>query len=84
MASPTEGMNWILLGSTIVRKEDIRRVDVNTQFGIIYNVYLAHGPAIRIQRDDFGAEWLHQQYIAAREAASVLQGDTGATGSDTE
>ena len=75
-------VDWILLGSTIVRKEDIRRVDVSTQFGIIYNVYMTYGPTIRIQRDDVGAQWLHEQYLAAREAVSVSQVDTPL--SDTE
>ncbi len=71
------------MGSTIVRKDDIRRVDVSTQFGIIYNVYLTYGPMIRIQRDDFGAGWLHEQYLAAR-AATLTPAGSSMPESDTE
>lgn len=83
MAAAANSSEWILLGSTIVRKDDIRRVDVSTQFGIIYNVYITYGPMIRIQRDDFGAGWLHEQYLAAR-AATLTTAGSSTPESDTE
>ncbi len=81
-AAPDQRMDWILLGSTVVRKEDIRRVDVSTEFGLIFNVYVQYGPSIRIRQSDHGSQWLYEQYLAAREAVSSLQRDTPS--SDTE
>jgi hypothetical protein len=82
MAAVSPPSEWILLGSTVVRKEDIRRIDVSTEFGLIFNVYVQYGPSIRIRQSDHGSQWLYEQYLAAREAVSAPQRDTPS--SDTE
>lgn len=69
MASSEE---WILIGPTVVRKSDIRRIDVNAQFGLICQVYLAHGPVVRVTASDPGAGWLYAQYEAAKTTSEGL------------
>ena len=69
-SAPTD--DWVLLANTVVRKADIRRIDVNTQFGLICQVYLAHGPVVRVTATDPGAGWLYAQYLAAKEVSSSV------------
>ncbi len=63
---------WVLLANTVVRKSDIRRIDVNTQFGLICQVYLTHGPPVRVTAADPGAGWLYAQYEAAKTTSAGL------------
>ena len=73
MASPTITEDWILLAESVVRKSDIRRIDVNTQFGtLICQVFMTHGPAIRVTATDPGAGWLYAQYEAAKAASAAI------------
>lgn len=83
MATPESKINWILLGATVVRKEDIRRIDMSTQFGLIFNVYFQYGPPIRIQLSDHGAQWLYECYLDGREGSTV-ESSTVPASSDTE
>ncbi len=77
--SPTE---WVLLGSTVVRCDDIRRIEVSTQFGMIYNVILTHGPPLRIMGEQPGAEWLFSILSAAEKA--VRMDSTGINEDESE
>lgn len=62
---------WVLLGTTVVHREDIRRIEVSTQFGLIYNVILTHGPPLRIVEGQPGAEWLFSILKAAELAVRM-------------
>jgi len=71
-AAITEG-EWVLLAESVVRKSDIRRIDVNTQFGtLICQVFLTHGPPVRVTVTDPGAGWLFAQYEAAKSASAAF------------
>lgn len=72
MADSAPSTDWVLLATTIVRKSDIRRIDINTQFGLICQVYLTHGSPVRVTATDPGAGWLYAQYEAAKKASTAV------------
>ena len=72
-AIPTTEGEWVLLAESVVRKSDIRRIDVNTNFGmLICQVFMTHGPVIRVTATDPGAGWLYAQYEAAKAASAAF------------
>jgi hypothetical protein len=73
MTDPSPPPDWVLLVDSVVRKSDIRRIDVNTQFGtMIGQVFLTYGPPIRVTATDPGAGWLYAQYEAAKAASAAF------------
>jgi hypothetical protein len=65
----TAATDWVLLNKSVVRKQDIHRIEINTQFGVIYTVWLTHGPTIRVAEHEPGSSWLFLQCAAAASAS---------------